>query len=113
MGDVFDKDSWAHVLPEAIGVVSSIGPPHPFGGDEFMERISGDANVAAIEASSDAGVPNLAFISAAPADKAAQVPSFILKGYLDGKRKAEAAVDQLYPNKGVNLRPGMVYGTRG
>lgn len=76
---MFDKEAWSHVLPEAVGVVASIGPPHPFGKDDFMERISGDANVAAIEAASAAGVPNLAFISAAPADEAAQVPSFILK----------------------------------
>jgi hypothetical protein len=36
----------------------------------------------------------------------------VLKGYVQGKRDAEARLAQLFPNSGVALRPGFIHGTR-
>ena len=36
----------------------------------------------------------------------------MLKGYVQGKRDAEARLAQLFPNTGVALRPGFIHGTR-
>ena len=73
-----------------------------------MERICGDANVAVFEAAKDAGVPRAAFISVHDYG----LPSFVLPGYFEGKKKAERALFRLFPETGVALRPGFVYGTR-
>jgi len=108
-GDAFESADWEAHLKGAVGTVSSIGA---FGSNEFMERVCGDANMAVIEASSAAGIDHCVFVSAAPAPKSAGVPSFILKGYLVGKRKAEDTMHRLYPETGVILRPGFVYGDR-
>lgn len=37
---------------------------------------------------------------------------FVLKGYFNGKRAAEARMAQLFPSGGVALRPGFISGTR-
>lgn len=37
---------------------------------------------------------------------------FLLKGYFQGKRAAEARLAQLFPTSGVALRPGFIHGTR-
>lgn len=37
---------------------------------------------------------------------------WVLKGYVQGKRAAEARLAQLFPNSGVALRPGFIHGTR-
>ena len=37
---------------------------------------------------------------------------WVLKGYVQGKRDAEARLAQLFPNSGVALRPGFIHGTR-
>lgn len=36
----------------------------------------------------------------------------VLGGYIKGKRMAEEALFQHFPNSGVALRPGIVYGSR-
>jgi nucleoside-diphosphate-sugar epimerase len=104
--DVFDTDAWKSALEGAcVGVVSTLGA---FGSNSFMERICGDANVAVFEAAKAAGVPRAAFISVHDYG----LPSFVLPGYFGGKKKAERALFKLFPESGVALRPGFVYGTR-
>ncbi|KAK7855487.1 uncharacterized protein CFP56_027862 [Quercus suber] len=56
-----------------------------------------------------AGIPKFILISVHDYN----LPSFILStGYFTGKRKAEAEVLSKYPNSGVVLRPGFIYGKR-
>ena len=37
---------------------------------------------------------------------------FVLSGYFQGKRNAEHAMAEAYPDQGVCLRPGFIHGTR-
>lgn len=103
--DAFDAESWKPALEGAVGVVSTLGA---FGTDSLMERVCGDANVAIFEAARAAGVPRAAFVSVHDYG----LPSFVLPGYFGGKKKAERALFRLFPESGVALRPGFVYGTR-
>jgi hypothetical protein len=41
-----------------------------------------------------------------------QAQNFLLKGYFQGKKDAEARLFERFPGGGVALRPGFVYGTR-
>ncbi|KAL5861944.1 hypothetical protein ACOSQ4_003240 [Xanthoceras sorbifolium] len=104
-GDVFYAN-WDEVLVGATAVVSTIGG---FGSDEQMRRINGEANVVAVGAAKDFGIPK--FILTSVHDY--NLPSFLLSsGYFTGKRKAESEVLSKYPNSGVVLRPGFIYGKR-
>ena len=40
------------------------------------------------------------------------VADFVLSGYFRGKRSAEAALQQRFPETGVSLRPSFIHGTR-
>ncbi|KAL6008207.1 hypothetical protein ACLOJK_033713 [Asimina triloba] len=56
-----------------------------------------------------AGIPKFILISVHDYN----LPSFLLSsGYFTGKRKAESEVLSKYPNSGVVLRPGFIYGKR-
>ncbi|GAB4834782.1 hypothetical protein Ancab_033050 [Ancistrocladus abbreviatus] len=104
-GDVFYVN-WDEVLPGATAVVSTLGG---FGNEEQMKRINGEANVVSVTAAKDYGVPKFILISVHDYN----LPSFLLQsGYFTGKRKAEAEVLSKYPNSGVVLRPGFIYGKR-
>ncbi|KAL5551061.1 hypothetical protein UlMin_001237 [Ulmus minor] len=104
-GDVFYVN-WDEVLLGASAVVSTIGG---FGSEEQMLRINGEANVVAVNAAKDYGVPKFILISVHDYN----LPSFLLQsGYFTGKRKAESEVLSKYPNSGVVLRPGFIYGKR-
>ncbi|KAF4383793.1 uncharacterized protein At1g32220, chloroplastic isoform X1 [Cannabis sativa] len=104
-GDVFYLN-WDEVLPGATAVVSTIGG---FGSEEQMLRINGEANVVAVNAAKDYGIPKFVFISVHDYN----LPSFLLSsGYFAGKRKAESEVLSKYPNSGIVLRPGFIYGKR-
>lgn len=104
-GDVFYVN-WDEVLVGATAVVSTIGG---FGNEEQMQRINGEANVVAVGAAKDYGVPKFILISVHDYN----LPSFILSnGYFTGKRKAESEVLSKYPTSGVVLRPGFIYGKR-
>ncbi|KAF7128168.1 hypothetical protein RHSIM_Rhsim11G0021500 [Rhododendron simsii] len=104
-GDVFYAN-WDEVLPGATAVVSTIGG---FGSEEQMQRINGEANVVAVTAAKDYGIPKFIFISVHDYN----LPSFLLSsGYFTGKRKAESEVLSKYPTSGVVLRPGFIYGKR-
>ncbi|KAK9985150.1 hypothetical protein SO802_034675 [Lithocarpus litseifolius] len=104
-GDVFYVN-WDEVLVGATAVVSTLGG---FGSEEQMLRINGEANVVSVNAAKDNGIPKFILISVHDYN----LPSFILStGYFTGKRKAEAEVLSKYPNSGVVLRPGFIYGKR-
>ncbi|KAK0588410.1 hypothetical protein LWI29_000605 [Acer saccharum] len=104
-GDVFYAN-WDEVLVGATAVVSTLGG---FGSDEQMQRINGEANVVAVGAAKDFGIPKFILISVHDYN----LPSFLLSsGYFTGKRKAESEVLSKYPNSGVVLRPGFIYGKR-
>ncbi|CAM9162794.1 unnamed protein product [Ascophyllum nodosum] len=104
-GDIFKPEDYSAELSDATGVVSCVGA---FGSDIFMEKICGDATVTATEAAEKAGVERFAFISAA----GCQHDHVLLKGYWKGKQKAEAAILERFPDDGVILRPGGIYGDR-
>lgn len=104
-GDVFYVN-WDDVLVGATAVVSTLGG---FGSEEQMKRINGEANVVAVNAAKDYGIPKFILISVHDYN----LPSFLLSsGYFTGKRKAESEVLSKYPNSGVVLRPGFIYGKR-
>ncbi|KAI6702442.1 hypothetical protein NL676_011578 [Syzygium grande] len=104
-GDVFYAN-WDEVLVGATAVVSTLGG---FGSEEQMQRINGEANVVAVNAAKDFGVPKFVLISVHDYN----LPPFLLSsGYFTGKRKAESEVLSKYPNAGVVLRPGFIYGKR-
>ncbi|CAL1376231.1 unnamed protein product [Linum trigynum] len=104
-GDVFYAN-WDEVLPGATTVISTLGG---FGNEEQMQRINGEANIVAVNAAKDYGVPKFILISVHEYN----LPSFLLSsGYFTGKRKAESEVLSKYPSSGVVLRPGFIYGKR-
>ncbi|XP_028076021.1 uncharacterized protein At1g32220, chloroplastic isoform X2 [Camellia sinensis] len=104
-GDVFYAN-WDEVLAGATAVVSTLGG---FGSEEQMQRINGEANVVAVTAAKDFGIPKFILISVHDYN----LPSFLLSsGYFTGKRKAESEVLSKYPTSGVVLRPGFIYGKR-
>ncbi|KAK3017670.1 hypothetical protein RJ639_003987 [Escallonia herrerae] len=104
-GDVFYAN-WDEVFPGATAVVSTLGG---FGSEEQMQRINGEANVVAVSAAKEYGIPKFVLISVHDYN----LPSFLLSsGYFTGKRKAESEVLSKYPSSGVVLRPGFIYGKR-
>ncbi|KAG9131592.1 hypothetical protein Leryth_015147 [Lithospermum erythrorhizon] len=104
-GDVFYVN-WDEVLGGVTAVVSTLGG---FGSDDQMLRINGEANVVAVNAAKDFGVPKYILISVHDYN----LPSFLLSsGYFTGKRKAESEVLSKYPRSGIVLRPAFIYGKR-
>ncbi|XP_026406286.1 uncharacterized protein At1g32220, chloroplastic-like isoform X2 [Papaver somniferum] len=105
IGDVFYAN-WDEVLVGATAVVSTIGG---FGSDEQMKKINGEAKVLAVDAAKEYGIPKFVLISVHDYN----LPPFLLSsGYFTGKRKAESQVLSKFPNNGVVLRPGFIYGKR-
>ncbi|RYQ81482.1 hypothetical protein Ahy_Scaffold1g107400 isoform A [Arachis hypogaea] len=103
--DVFYVN-WDEVLVGATAVVSTLGG---FGSEEQMKRINGEANVVAVNAAKEYGIPKFILISVHDYN----LPSFLLSsGYFTGKRKAESEVLSKYPSSGIVLRPGFIYGKR-
>eukprot|EP00250_Pteridium_aquilinum_P001553 c11747_g1_i2 orf=228-1085(+) len=104
-GSLFEPDKWKDVLKEASAVISCVGG---FGSNETMRKVNGDANVSAIDAAYASGVKRFVYISAFNFG----FPSFILRGYYEGKKAAEDALRAKFPYGGVILRPGFIYGDR-
>ena len=112
-GDALDpqQEGWGGLLEGATGVVSTLGT---FGSNELMYKVCGLANMALMDVASDVGIPRFSFISVHDY----QFPGgwhardFLLKGYFQGKRDAEAHLARLFPETGVALRPGFIYGSR-
>ncbi|CAI7869853.1 unnamed protein product, partial [Closterium sp. NIES-54] len=95
-GDVFSAN-WPVLLTDVTVVVSCIGG---FGTDEQMERINGDATVVAVDAAKDCGVRKFVFVSVHDYN----LPDFAKQnGYFNGKKRAETAVLDAFPNTGVVL----------
>lgn len=103
--DAFEPEQWRDQLQGAVGVVSCLGG---FGSNDFMLKICGEANVGVIREAAQAGVPRCAFVSVHDY----KFPGFVLQGYFQGKRNAELAMAEAYPDQGVCLRPGFIHGTR-
>ncbi|XP_020114488.1 uncharacterized protein At1g32220, chloroplastic [Ananas comosus] len=104
-GDVFYA-RWDEVLAGATAVASTLGG---FGSDEQMKKINGEANILAVDAAKNFGIPKFILISVHNYN----LPQFLLSsGYFTGKRKAESEVLSKYPTSGVVLRPGFIYGKR-
>nr|XP_048331784.1 uncharacterized protein At1g32220, chloroplastic isoform X2 [Ziziphus jujuba var. spinosa] len=104
-GNLLSPGSWEDALTGVTAVISCVGG---FGSNSYMYKINGTANINAIRAASDKGVKRFVYISAADFG----VANYILQGYYDGKRAAEAELLIKYPYGGVILRPGFIYGTR-
>ena len=106
-----DDGTWRETLEGAVGVVSTIGA---FGSNEFMYKMCGEVNMKIMNAAHEAGVSRFAFISVHDFSFPGgwQAKNFLLRGYFQGKRDAENELSKLYPDSGVALRPGVIYGTR-
>lgn len=105
--DVFDEDSWIDCLEGVDAVVSCIGG---FGTVADMERVCGDATVNSVETAKKRSVPKFVFVSVLDYN----IPEELKKrtGYFSGKKRAEEAVLSQYPDTGVVVRPGFIYGDR-
>ena len=104
--DVFDVPAWRGELEGAEAVVSCIGA---FGSNEFMEKINGDANILlASEALKVTDIKRFVYLSTVENN----LPDFVLKGYFNGKKRAEDAIMDAFQNNAWVIRPGFMYGTR-
>jgi len=102
------RDATASALEGAKAAISTVGA---FGSYEQQYASCGKATIAAAEAAASAGVERFVFVSVTEAN-----PGFLrspLRGYFEGKRDAEQAITELFPDgRGVIVRPGFVYGSR-
>jgi len=113
-GDVFDQAAREDAMSDDVdAVVSCVGA---FGTNEFMQRVCGDATIAALRTASDRGVSTCAFVSSAQVYDGSMglklPPSAPMHGYFHGKLRAETELLRLYPERHVILRPGFIYGPR-
>jgi nucleoside-diphosphate-sugar epimerase len=76
-----------------------------FGNAETMRRTNGRVNVAAMHAAQSVGVPRFVFISA----HHYVLPSFLQKGYFEGKFAAEKALQESFGKQGVQIRPTFIF----
>jgi len=103
--DVFDYDKWEDVTLNADAFVSTLGA---FGNNEYMQKINGDANIFSCSKALSLNVSRFVYISTVDNN----LPKFILKGYFEGKQRAENAIQDAYPDNGFILKPGFIYGSR-
>lgn len=110
-GDAFESESFKDLLQGATGVISTLGT---FGSNDLMYKVCGIANMQLMDAAAVAGVGRFSFISVHdyvfPGGWNAK--EYLLKGYFQGKRDAEAHLSRVFPETGVALRPGFIYGNR-
>ncbi|RLN66988.1 hypothetical protein BBJ29_006912 [Phytophthora kernoviae] len=107
-GDVFDEKQLAKAVEGVTGVISTVGA---FGDNELMEKMCGDATIVAARAAQKAGAERFVFVSNSRVGS--YIPTWMpMYGYYNGKERAEAAVQARFPNSGVSLRPGFIYGWR-
>lgn len=96
-GDALHPDSYRHLLANCLGVVSCIGLISASSDD--MLRVNGAANQAIFEAAAAAGVQRAAYVSAHdfkfPGDL------WVMRGYFEGKRNAEATLRECFPEGGA------------
>ncbi|KAJ0984421.1 hypothetical protein J5N97_002777 [Dioscorea zingiberensis] len=104
-GSLLVPDSLKDALNDVTAVVSCVGG---FGSNSHMYKINGTANINAIRAAADQGVKRFVYISAADFG----VANYLLQGYYEGKKAAEAELLSKFTYGGVILRPGFIHGTR-
>lgn len=104
-GGASGSSDFDRALQGASAVISTVGG---FGSAETMRTVNGRANVAAMEAARAAGVPRFVYLSA----HHYALPSFLQKGYFEGKHMSERALAEKFGKQGVQIRPSFVYGTR-
>ncbi|OAY64155.1 uncharacterized protein At1g32220, chloroplastic [Ananas comosus] len=104
-GDLLVPDSLKDVMNGVAAVISCVGG---FGSNTQMYKINGTANINAIRAAAEQGVKRFVYISAADFGLA----NYLLQGYYEGKRAAEAELLAKFTYGGVILRPGFIHGTR-
>ena len=124
-GDVLDGSfPLGDVMSDVDAVVSCIGA---FGSNAHMQRVCGDATIAAIRCGGrekgrggggggGGGVSAFGFVSSArvyDGSPALRLPEWMpMSGYFGGKRRAEGELIRSFPAGHVILRPGFVYGPR-
>lgn len=112
-GDALDphQEGWGDLLQGATGVVSTLGT---FGSNELMYKVCGLANMTLMDVAAEVGIPRFAFISVHDYQFPGgwHAKEFLLKGYFQGKRDAEAHLARMFPTTGVAIRPGFIYGSR-
>ena len=125
-GDALDASfPLGDVMSDVDAVVSCIGA---FGSNVHMQRVCGDATMAAIrcavetktkttkEGGGGGGVSAFGFVSSArvyDGSPALRLPEYApMSGYFGGKRRAEQELIRSFPGGHVILRPGFVYGPR-
>lgn len=104
-GSLLIPDSLKDALNGVTAVVSCVGG---FGSNSHMYKINGTANINAIRAAAEQGVKRFVYISAADFGLA----NYLLQGYYEGKKAAEAELLSKFTYGGVILRPGFIHGTR-
>ncbi|KAL6600353.1 hypothetical protein ACP70R_045153 [Stipagrostis hirtigluma subsp. patula] len=104
-GDLLEPASFKDAMDGVSAVVSCVGG---FGSNSFMYKINGTANINAIRAAAERGVKRFVYVSAADFG----LVNYLLKGYYEGKRAAEAELLIKFTYGGVILRPGLIHGTR-
>ena len=100
-------------MSDVDAVVSCIGA---FGSNDFMQKICGDATIAAVRTAKDKGIEKFGFVSSAQVYEGSvglNLPkSLPMHGYFQGKYRAEKELLDTYPDGHVILRPGFIYGPR-
>ncbi|KAH7672215.1 putative oxidoreductase protein [Dioscorea alata] len=104
-GSLLIPDSLKDALNGVTAVVSCVGG---FGSNSHMYKINGTANINAIRAAAEQGVKRFVYISAADFGLA----NYLLQGYYEGKKAAEAELLSKFTYGGVILRPGFIHGSR-
>ncbi|XP_074591016.1 uncharacterized protein At1g32220, chloroplastic-like isoform X2 [Curcuma longa] len=104
-GNLLEPESLKDAMSNATAVVSCVGG---FGSPSHMRTLNGTANVNAVRVASEQGVQRFAYVSAASFG----VIDYFLQGYYDGQKATEAEISAKFPNGGVILRPGYIYGTK-
>eukprot|EP01023_Acetabularia_acetabulum_P029845 TRINITY_DN2811_c0_g2_i3.p1 TRINITY_DN2811_c0_g2~~TRINITY_DN2811_c0_g2_i3.p1 ORF type:complete len:297 (+),score=62.18 TRINITY_DN2811_c0_g2_i3:100-990(+) len=103
--DAFDVSNYESQLQGCTGAISTVGA---FGSNEQMLKVNGEANMKAIAAAKEAGVPRFVFIGVHEYG----LPDIVLNGYFQGKKNAENCLKDTYGDQGVTLKPGFVSGRR-
>ncbi|KAJ3698242.1 hypothetical protein LUZ61_001947 [Rhynchospora tenuis] len=104
-GNLLEPDSLKDAMSKVSAVISCVGG---FGTNSQMYKINGTANINAIRVAAELGVKRFVYISAADFG----LVNFLLQGYYEGKRAAEAELLSKFTYGGVIIRPGFIHGTR-
>ncbi|CAN6182011.1 unnamed protein product [Urochloa humidicola] len=103
--NLLEPASLKDAMDDVSAVISCVGG---FGSNSAMYKINGTANINAIRAAAEKGVKRFVYVSAADFG----LVNYLLKGYYEGKRAAEAELLSKFTYGGVILRPGFIHGTR-